>query len=213
MADGEMTRRERERQQHISHILGVAEGMFAEKGFFRTTMRQIARKAEFALGTIYAYFRSKRRLYEKVIEAKTVGLVDFVIQEMASRSSPRDQIEKFIESKMAFLHRNRSFLRMYVAELDAPRLDSGQVVPKAARESYDSLLHHLTKAIRLGIKEGSLKSMNPEVLARAIDGLTTAVAVSWLRLETWPPVEAETRVATELFLRGAAVRQQEQDVT
>jgi len=32
------TRRERERREHIQHILDAAESMFAEQGFFRTTM-------------------------------------------------------------------------------------------------------------------------------------------------------------------------------
>jgi len=44
MSDPNM-RRKREHEQHIKHILDAAESIFAEQGFFRTTMRQIALKA------------------------------------------------------------------------------------------------------------------------------------------------------------------------
>jgi hypothetical protein len=34
-------RREQERQQHIKHILDVAESIFAEQGFFRATRQSL----------------------------------------------------------------------------------------------------------------------------------------------------------------------------
>ena len=124
------TRRKREHQQHIKYILDAAESTFAEEGFFRTTMRQIALKAEFALGTIYSYFGSKRQLYEKVIEAKVNELVSLATKEMADVPSVQGRVEKFIHAKMTFLCENLSFFRLYLAEVDVPRPDVDHILSK-----------------------------------------------------------------------------------
>jgi len=174
------TRRKREHEQHIKHILDTAESIFAEQGFFRTTMRQIALKAEFALGTIYSYFGSKKQLYGKVIETKVDELVAFVAKEMVDVPSVQDQIKKFIQAKMTFLHKNLSFLRLYLAEVDVPRLDINHILPKKAREKYDSMLFNLRGVIGRGIEEGLFKPMDVRVIVKAIDGFTNALALSWL---------------------------------
>jgi len=156
------TRRKREREQHIKHILDTAESIFAEQGFFQTTMRQIALKAEFALGTIYSYFGSKKRLYGKVVETKVDKLVAFVTREMADAPSVRGQVEKFIQAKMTFLHKNLPFLRLYLAEVDVPRLDLSHILPKKVRDKYDSMLSVLTGVVWRGMQESLFKPMDAE---------------------------------------------------
>ncbi len=202
------TRRKREHEQHIKHILDTAESIFAERGFFRTTMRQIALKAEFALGTIYSYFGSKKQLYGKVIETKVNELVVFVTSEMADAPSVQGQIEKFIHAKMTFLHKNLPFLRLYLAEVDVPRLDLSHILPQKVREKYDSMLSGLTGVIWRGIQEGLFKPMDARVIVKAIDGLTNALALSWLgSAEAHLSFEADIRDVTELFFHGAEIPQ------
>jgi len=199
------TRRQRERQQHVRRILDVAESIFAAKGFFRATMRQIASKAEFALGTIYSYFQNKRGLYVKVIETKIDDFVTSVLREMQSEPSARGQVEKFIHAKMSFLRGNLSFLRLYLGEVDVPRFGADAILPRKVGERYDSMLHALTETIQRGIREGLFKPMDSKAMARALDGLTNAFAVGWLGGETDRPIDVELGVATELFLHGVSV--------
>src|SRR5437660_210309 len=45
-----------------AQILAAASRVFARQGFHRTTVREIAREAGLADGTIYLYFASKREL-------------------------------------------------------------------------------------------------------------------------------------------------------
>ena len=201
-------RRKREHEQHIRHILDVAESIFAEQGFFRTTMRQIALKAEFALGTIYSYFGSKKQLYGKVIETKVNELVAFVTKEMADVPSVQGQTEKFIQAKMTFLHKNLPFFRLYLAEVDVPRLNAEHILPQKLRDKYDSMLRTLTDTIRQGTRQGIFKPMDAEILARTLDSLTNVFAFSYLGSKTHLSTEADMRIVTELFLHGAATRQE-----
>jgi len=205
----DIPRREREHQEHIRHILHAAESIFAQQGFFRTTMRQIARKAEFALGTIYSYFGSKKQLYGKVIETQVNELVNFVAEEMAKVQSSQDQVERFIYAKMTFLHNNLSFFRLYLAELDAPKLDVNNILPKKVREKYDLMLCNLRGVIQRGIQNGLFKPMDARVIVNAIDGLTNTFTLSWLSsAKARLSLEADIRNVAELFLHGALIRQE-----
>jgi len=204
-----ISRRDQEHQEHIRHILDAAESIFAEQGFFKTTMRQIALKAEFALGTIYSHFGNKKQLYGKVVERKVNELVAFVTEEMADVPSVQDQAEKFIQAKMTFLHNNLPFLRLYLAEVDVPRLDINHILPEEVHDKYDSILCLLTGVIWQGMKEGLFKPMDARVIVKAIDGLTNALALSWLSsADAHLSFEADIRDVTELFLRGALIRQE-----
>jgi len=202
-------RRKREHEQHIRHILDVAESIFAKKGFWGATMRQIALKAEFALGTLYSYFGSKKQLYGKVIETKVNELVNSVVREMADAQSAQGQVEKFIHAKMAFLRKNLAFLRLYLAEVDVPRIDLGHILPKKVREKYDSMLCGLTDVIWRGIREGLFKPMDARVIVKALDGLTNALALSWLdSAEAHHSIKTDMKTVTELFLHGAVIHQE-----
>lgn len=51
-------------------ILAVAEEMFLKKGFFPTTVDEIAQKAKVAKGTVYLYFPTKESIYLALFEDK-----------------------------------------------------------------------------------------------------------------------------------------------
>ena len=49
-------------------IIEAASRVFAEKGFRRTSNREIAREADISSGLIYWYFRNKTELFQAVVE-------------------------------------------------------------------------------------------------------------------------------------------------
>src|SRR5689334_17659099 len=57
-------------------ILRVALELFSTKGFYKTTTRQISRKAGVAEGTLFNYFRSKEDLALYFFEQEVQGLID-----------------------------------------------------------------------------------------------------------------------------------------
>ena len=67
LKDKGRTRRQRVEKKEGA-IIAAARHIFTEKGFFKTTMAQIARKAGVANGTVYIYFENKEALARKVVE-------------------------------------------------------------------------------------------------------------------------------------------------
>lgn len=61
-AEGEISVRERNRRDKLRRITDAARSLFIEKGFDETTTREIARRADVALGTLFLYATDKRDL-------------------------------------------------------------------------------------------------------------------------------------------------------
>jgi AcrR family transcriptional regulator len=60
---GIQERKERERERRRQQIIVAAKRVFADKGFSKATMEDIAREAELSPGTLYLYFKNKDELY------------------------------------------------------------------------------------------------------------------------------------------------------
>lgn len=56
-------RKQREKEQMRRLILDTAREIFLEKGFFQTSIRNIADKIEYSPGTIYLYFKEKDEIF------------------------------------------------------------------------------------------------------------------------------------------------------
>jgi len=207
-----LPRRKRERQEHVRYILNVAEEMFAKRGFFKVTMKEIADRAEFALGTVYSFFNGKRHLYQQVIEQKVDELVASVSDAMANETSPVLIVKGFIEAKLRFFFENLDFVRLYFAEMHGPPLSGERALSLTLQDKFCTLLDSVSGAIERGISEGSFANGSPKALATAIDGQTSAIVFSWLR-EIFPgSPENEIEEAERIFLNGALSRPSGPDV-
>lgn len=197
-----LPRRERERQEHVRHILDVAGAMFAKRGFFKVTMKEIAERAEFALGTVYGFFKGKRHLYQQVIEQKVDELVASVSEAMADETSPVLVVKKFIEAKLRFFFESRDFVRLYFVEMHGPPLYGERALSLALEDKYRSLLERVSGAIEHGMSEGTFAQASPKILTTALDGQTSAFVFSWLREVSPDSPEKEIEATKHIFLNG-----------
>ena len=67
METRKFSRREREKLRQRQEVLDVALRLFSEKGYHSVSMHEIAKEAEFAIGTLYKFFRNKEDLYKALI--------------------------------------------------------------------------------------------------------------------------------------------------
>lgn len=174
-------RRERERREHREHILRAAERLFAERGFHKATMLEIARRAEFALGTIYRFFGGKQQIYEELIERKLHELVETVSEQMALEGSPLGRIRRFVEAKLGFFARNLDFAQVYMAEAHGWYTSGTRPVARRLRERYEGLIKKLEASFEDGIGQGLIARCDPRILAAGLDGLTSALVLQWTR--------------------------------
>ncbi len=83
--------------------------LFREEGFEPATMRDIARKAEVALGAAYYYFSSKEAIVLAFYEEMQESSHDAILQAMEGRKKLKDRLRCVLEMRLQLLGPNRKF--------------------------------------------------------------------------------------------------------
>jgi AcrR family transcriptional regulator len=78
-------RKQQERQARRRRIQRAAREVFAEKGYAKTSIEQVARRATLSVGAIYLYFRSKEDLYISLLE-ETLEQFDTELTQIRNRT-------------------------------------------------------------------------------------------------------------------------------
>ena len=99
-----------------SQILDAAIEVIAEKGFQRTTIKEIAQKAEVADGTIYNYFKNKDALFMSIIDRLMQAEVNELASATEEQLSPATFVEQFIENRMLDIEANLKTLKAILPE-------------------------------------------------------------------------------------------------
>ncbi len=109
-------------------IFMAAVGLFAEKGFSATTVRDICRRAEGSnLNAVNYYFGGKRQLYNNILEtvaAEGGRRMQAAKMQMDLLRTPEEKLRRFILGYMRMLYGGGEFseqlCRIYIRELADP---------------------------------------------------------------------------------------------
>ncbi|RLB56605.1 MAG: hypothetical protein DRI34_08925 [Deltaproteobacteria bacterium] len=97
---------EKQRARIIRRIHRAAERVFAECGFERATMEQVARRAGMAKASLYHYFPGKQALFAAVLEQALAEL-----ERLAERPAPAGgQLAQSLELVLDYLHQQYHLL-------------------------------------------------------------------------------------------------------
>ena len=198
------SRKERERARHREEILTAAEAVFAEKGFRGATTEEIARRAEFAVGTLYNFFPSKEELFTAVMLHRVEQMRAMIVGIFSDTEvDPIAAIESFIEAKARFFSEHMAFFRLLHTEMmgGTPRL-TGKWNEKV-HAVYHECMKTVAMAIQRGIDSGRLRQGSARDIAMALQGITNASMVEMLHTGEGEPYESKVPVMKELFFHGA----------
>lgn len=145
-------------------ILDASLRLFSERGFARTTVRDIARMAGITDAAIYYHFESKRDLLEALVEER--GFITSVkdLERFEADAPLTDAIVWMASGAITLMDDNREFLRLIIME--------GLGGDEAALEQYRRLIDMwesaLTTVLERYERKGELPKNSPEDLARHI---------------------------------------------
>jgi len=202
METEKISRKEREYLAHREEILSAAEKVFAAKGFFSTTMSDIARKAEFGTGSLYKYFKSKEDLYFTLIDEKVEEINGPVKAELSQKTPAVERIKKVLSLQFEFFERNRDFFRIYTSERSRFEWTVKDELGKDLHEKMVAYIHLLAGVMRQGIEKGELKPLDPMDLAHALVGIVNSFVFEWIISRESYPLSLKLETVLEIFLGG-----------
>jgi TetR/AcrR family transcriptional regulator len=197
-----ISRKEREYLAHREEILLAAEKVFAAKGFFPSTMSDIAKEAEFGTGTLYKYFKSKEELYFTLIDEKVEEINRLIKAELSQKTSAVERIKKVLGLQFEFFERNRDFFRIYISERNRFEWTVKDELGKGLHEKMVAYIHLLAEVMKQGIGGREFRSLNSMDLAHALVGMVNSFIFEWMISCESYPLMSKRETVLEIFLGG-----------
>jgi AcrR family transcriptional regulator len=170
-------------------IMRAAANLFSKKSYHDVTMDQIAEQVGVAKGTIYLYFESKENLYLGILEHTHETIESILVKEIEKNAPAPQKLKKVLTLIFQFYFENMDVLRILTR--DETRLIK-EHYEFTERWRYRRLKLY-RKILEKGIKEGSFRSANTELMALIIFGLVGSV------MFFYPTDKSAGEIAEEVF--------------
>lgn len=152
-------------------FIEVARQLFARKGVENTTMNDIASASDKGRRTIYTYFKSKREIFNAVIESETDQLLAKLKEIVKLEASPEEKLTRYVfcrfETMKEIVSRNGSLRAGFFR--DVRKVDRAR---KLITKKETAMLREI---LREGVEQGVFKSANLDhtavIVTQAIHGL------------------------------------------
>jgi AcrR family transcriptional regulator len=157
-------------------IIDTALGLFAEKGFEGTSIRDIAEKASVNVAMVNYYFGTKEKLFEQIVEYKssaTRGLLDEILKNETITAIQK--IEAVIDSYIEKLFTHRLFHRLIQQELI---LNQREALQDSIVNNFIPNANIVRNIIESGIKKGDFKKVDIELTIATLNGTINQVLLS-----------------------------------
>jgi AcrR family transcriptional regulator len=200
------SRRDEARALFRNAILEAAEAVFAERGFHRARIQDVAARARIAVGTVYNHFEQKEDVLRALLEERTEG---FISQLDAHADDPRafearlrariDRVLHYVETHRAFFTVAADHGLIGGGSASATGILGGKAVKNIARVRAIFM-----GVIDEGIAAGALEPSDPASLARFLGGLVRAFTIGALQQDDKAPLAKDVDLVVRLFLHGAS---------
>ena len=184
----------------------AAEVVFAEKGFHRSTMEDVAERAEFSIGTLYNFFSSKEELYLSLMEMRIQQLNLEANAALDEASDPEEMIRRYIQAKIGLSFKYESFAKLYTRERMGDRFSNADLWREKMGPLFEQVLKRLTGAFQEGIEAGRFRSdLDPVDMAIALDGMTDEFMFEWLVNPERMKLKKKYEVICDLIFDGVKI--------
>lgn len=199
-----VSRKEREYQMRREEILKAAEKIFAQNGFYNSTVAEIAKESEFAIGTLYQFFTNKEELYYTMMIEKFDLLYEMLQSKVSEHSRCMDKLGCVVEVVLSFIEQNVDFFKIFTWELNVLNSNMNNQLKDQLISKHFAYIKLISDIIAEGIQEGLLKDGSADDLSTALVGMMNVFSFNWIYNQQQDALREKAPTIVNLFLNGAA---------
>jgi AcrR family transcriptional regulator len=197
-----LSRKDKDKIRHRDYILSAALELFSEKGYYNVSMHEIAAKAEFAIGTLYKFFKNKEDLYKYLIMSKAQEYHDTLYDVLSAEKDAISIISDYVSAKFSIFADNAPAFRLYFVGTKDAYFNIQAGFDQEIQTLYNDLLNRISIVLENGICSGALKKMRSYYMAMALEGITNTFLYNMLENSEQDFTEVDTSMITGMFLHG-----------
>jgi TetR/AcrR family transcriptional regulator len=156
-------------------LLDAAEEVFGRKGYHETTLKEVAERAEFSVGSVYSFFDNKDDLFRQVFVRRGEDFMPELREVLRPDGGPPlDQLHRLIDFQVRWFRQHRHFGRLYLRHTSVTAVSTDRDVDAGITANYAEAMSLQAGLFRRGQVDGVFRPGDPEVLARLFSGLVAA---------------------------------------
>ena len=165
-------------------------------------MHQIAEKAEYAVGTLYNFFKNKEDLY-KAILMETADMHFAVMSEILTREdNVVDILNEFLNAQASMVAKNSAVVRLYVAETSRVGFSLKAGLTKELRRKQGAVSELMVAVMARGVREKVLRDFDPQDIALTLEGMVSAFLFHSVEGPDKDEFEKKLPIIRDIFFRG-----------
>lgn len=203
MQDKKLSRREREKLRQRQEMIAAALELFSEKGYHNVSINEIAAKSEFAIGTIYKFFKNKEDLYKSLILELADKFHEALTKALDEGDDEVEKLQNYIKAKGAAFQENHSVIRLYFAETRGASFNIKAGLDSKIRQRYAQFISRFASVFENGMQKKRFQRIaDPYHLAVAVDSITNAFLFLWLEDPEQYPYQDNHAVILNVIFKG-----------
>jgi AcrR family transcriptional regulator len=155
-------------------LLDIAETLFAEKGFYGASVRDLAQGIGIAKSSLLHHFPTKEKLYGAVLKKLADEMTAEVRQIRERFPDAKEQISQFVQVLCSNSGKKPNRVNILLREL----LDNPKRAEKARKWFFVDYFKELTGMIQSGQEKGIFKPVNPEIFILQLLGAHRYLIIS-----------------------------------
>jgi AcrR family transcriptional regulator len=180
-------------------IIAASHRLFLEQGFHGTTMRQIAKEAGLALGSLYTHFPGKDELFKAVFDAYNPYLLLLLALENSQGATAEELVRTAARRMVTALSARPDLVKLVF-------IDVVEFQGRHLRENYADVGPRLERfAMRIKKNPDEVHDLSADSLLRAFFGLFYSFHTTEMLLGREPDpatFAADLQGQIEIYLRG-----------
>ena len=188
------------REERKKMVLVCAKAVFSQKGYYQASVSDIIERAGIARGTFYLYFRSKRDIFNSILDELFKELDGLLKQiDLDYSATSLEQLRSILRLIFMLALENPHMTKIVLSR--AGGLDSE--FDSKLREFYAAVLGKIESSLQRGIELGLVRKCNTKITACCILGcMKEAVNHIYLDEDAISQVDSALDEVLNFGLRG-----------
>jgi len=181
----------------LVHVLKTSAGVFAEKGYHSTSMRDISRATKMSLSGLYYYFKSKEELLFLIQDYCFSTVIDDCRRLLEGVDDPVRRLRLLIENHLNYFVNNMNEMKVLSHEANSISRDMFRKVNNKKRQYVDLVMNLLGEIAR----ENRIDGVDVRVATFSLFGMMNWI-YNWYDPRKDVDVAGLSNNMTRLFLSG-----------
>ncbi len=155
------------REERKKMVIRCAKAVFAQKGYHQASISDIIQRADIARGTFYLYFRSKRDIFNSILDELIRELEGLMKRlDVDPSATSLEQLKNILRSIIMFALEDRDMSQIVLRCTGG--LDSE--FDSKLEDFYETALSMIESSLQHGIELGLVRECNTKVIACCVLG-------------------------------------------